>query len=283
MTPSPGFRLLSHTALLSATLGAVDALAVERHERLINMLKGSYDNNEQVWQEREDSLEPGPRRHYRIEAGADDNELLLASAASQRAGPARWRLRFETLGDPKDGKGVVIWSTVTDTADASDAARCRFRWLPSGIGYQGQIDKPRRCDRSLPHMLIVDGDFLVVGHRDGRIDQARRVIEYRGWISMKRQHLDPAAADNDYVFMNDVEFHNEGFVQPLLDRDGTKTGYSIELARLTQQTTRTEVLKIGVIEDASGKTLRYAWTDPFADRIGINLRWITSGLTRVQR
>jgi hypothetical protein len=76
--------------------------------------------------------------------------------------------------------------------------------------------------------------------------------------------------------------HDEGQRWRLLDADGQPSGWSIELARLTYQETRTAVLKLGLIEDATGDTVAYSWANPEAERIGINLRWAQIGLTLKQ-
>lgn len=38
------------------------------------------------------------------------------------------------------------------------------------------------------------------------------------------------------------------------------------------------IRKLSVVEDASGQTLAYAWANPEATRIGINLGWVQVGL-----
>jgi hypothetical protein len=38
------------------------------------------------------------------------------------------------------------------------------------------------------------------------------------------------------------------------------------------------VLKLSVVGDADGATLAYAWANPEATRIGINLGWVQVGL-----
>ncbi len=61
---------------------------------------------------------------------------------------------------------------------------------------------------------------------------------------------------------------------------GDETGYELELARLTYQNTRVAVLKLGVLDAATGETVAYSWADPDAVRIGINLGWMQAGLTQ---
>jgi len=52
-----------------------------------------------------------------------------------------------------------------------------------------------------------------------------------------------------------IVIHNEGQVVPILDRAGAPAGYSIQLARLTCQDSGVPVLKLGLIEDATGETI----------------------------
>lgn len=264
--------------VLTLALGAA-ASAAERHDRLLGMLTGAFDNNEQVWQQAEDRVPQDVRTHYRFASTDDKDTLTLARAPGQSAGDPAWRWAFETQDPAKPGQAVVIVSTVT--AASGEGRSCIWRWTRFGEGFQGRPAPRSRCDRGLPTALAIDSDYLVVSTRNKQRHAARRVIAYQGWMSLKRQQIDPSAAEDDFIFARDVMMHNEGFKVPLKDKDGQPTGYTIELARLTQQSTQTAVLKIGVIEDASGKTLRYAWADPLADRIGINLRWLTTGFTRV--
>ncbi|MEM1231904.1 MAG: hypothetical protein AAGI15_15280 [Pseudomonadota bacterium] len=268
-------------ALALCALGSSSiATAADRHGYLVSLLTGAYDNNEQVWQQNEDDLPLGERRHYVFAATDDANTLTFAVGAGQSADAPGWQFTFATRDERDDGGAVYRISTIAPLGDSGRT--CDWRWLPQGEGYRGSPVPRSRCDRSLPAAISVDSDFLRVEYGRDAADQARRVIFYRGWISMKRQRIDPEAGDDDYLFMRDLTAHNEGFKTPLLDKDGAPSGYTVELARLTQQTTQAAVLKIGVIEDATGKTLRYAWADPFADRIGINLRWFTSGWTRIE-
>ena len=110
----------------------------------------------------------------------------------------------------------------------------------------------------------------------------RKVRKFKAWMGVKKNKVDPDYDGDDMFFSSDIEMHNEGHTVQLLDDDGQPTGYSVQLARLTYQNTRTAILKLGVIEDASGKTLVYTWANTDADRIGINLRWLQAGLTAVE-
>jgi len=50
--------------------------------------------------------------------------------------------------------------------------------------------------------------------------------------------------------------------------------------RTTYAERKLSVLQLNVVEDASGRTVDYAWTSPNADAVGINLGWLQVGVTR---
>ena len=258
-------RILAFTGTLVLALGATPCLADVKS--LAALLAGEYNNNEQVWQQDVDGVAPYPRRHWRFRVrGA--TRLDLAFGTGQAAPDAvGWTVTFED-----DSRGIV--------AAFDGVSQCRYVWLSKGAGYEGR--SPDGGCASLPARFAVDAEWLTStwSAPDGeRVERARRVRHYSGWVALRRSHLDPGGAPDDYVFVRGGRWHDEGFVFPVLD-GGRPTGYAVELARLTYQNTRTAVLKLGVVDASTGETLSYSWAEPGADRIGINLRWILAGLTR---
>ena len=108
----------------------------------------------------------------------------------------------------------------------------------------------------------------------------RKVRYFDGWAAIRRGSFDPASNDpEEMLLVPGLRLHNEGQVVPLVTESGDETGYALELARLTYRNTRVAVLKLGVLEAATGETVAYSWADPDAVRIGINLGWMQAGLT----
>ena len=70
-----------------------------------------------------------------------------------------------------------------------------------------------------------------------------------------------------------VLVHDQGDMLRLNDK------YSAQLAQLVYKN-GTRVLKLGIVDNATGKTVAYTWANPEAERIGINLRWVQVGFTR---
>ena len=229
------------------------------------LLAGEYNNHEQVWQQGLDGSPQNVRRHWRFSKNGDA-DLILSIGEGQTAPEAPvWKFAFVAKRH-----GLV--------AQVSGTSRCSYLWLTTPVGFEGEaVDGG--C-AGLPARIRVDETWLETVWPLGEAERSRRVRHYRGWVALRRNRLDAEAGDDDYVFVGEADWHDEGFLLPVLD-GGQPTGYAIELARLTYQNTHTSVLKLGVVDAATGETLSYAWAEPGARRIGINLRWIQAGLTRV--
>ena len=109
----------------------------------------------------------------------------------------------------------------------------------------------------------------------------RKVRYFKGWAAIKQSVIDPDAEDPDkYLFISGLRWHNEGGKAALITKEGIDTGYTAELAQLTYQNTRVSILKLGLIENETGKTVKYIWANPDARQLGMNLRWIQVGATQ---
>ncbi len=230
---------------------------------LMMLLAGEFNNSEQVWQQDLDGDALAARTHLAWQR-LSENEMTLAIGQGQSAGAPEWVFEFRLADNGKP---------VSDLRGHD----CAYVWSTDGEGYLGAMTETSACADALPTSWQIDREWLVAGDDTDKV-KARRVTYYKGWIALSRQHLDETADADDYIFLSDVRSHDEGFITPILD-DGEETGYAVELARLTYQNTRTSVLKLGIIEEATGKTLAYSWANPHAKRVGINLRWVQCGFT----
>ena len=257
----------------AAALGAAavaPAAAASPGEELLDLLTGEFNNHEQVWQQKLDGTAHVERRHWRFER-TGGNRLLLSAAPGQAAGAAAWAfdLRPESLDTavaPVDGGGPS----------------CSYHWQAQADGFTGRATPSGSCPESLPGEWRVSATHLFASNgpsNDATRYAARRVRHYRGWIALHRHRIDPSAPEDDVILMRKVRLHDEGSVFPIADA-GEPTGYAVELARLTYQNTGIAVLKLGIVDQADGETLSYAWTAPLSDRVGINLRWVQAGFTR---
>lgn len=126
-----------------------------------------------------------------------------------------------------------------------------------------------------------DGKY-VFGHKGKIPHKLRRVRPFKGWVAIVKDGTDRNnIQDSDYVFIPDLKLHDQGVKKRIVRPDGTVTPYSFELSQVVFQK-RTPVMKLAIYEDGKPKALSYTWTNPEAERIGINLRWVQVGLTLVK-
>jgi hypothetical protein len=124
-----------------------------------------------------------------------------------------------------------------------------------------------------------DGNY-VFGNKKGIPHINRKVTYFTGWGGTRVGGKD-APEDAKWHFSRNLVLHNEGQIIPLVDdKTGEKSGYSIQLALLTYQNTTDPIFKFGLIDDATGKTISYIWSDRSNPTTGMNLRWMQTGLKK---
>ena len=284
-------------AVLSAcgASSGVDAAAPEPVGAFVHVALGEYNNHEQVVEQARSPPEPGrwPHRHYRArvadaaETAGDTAAALWLTSQVGDASEAEDGLRWRALGvvtPHPSAPGAVRMVLRRDAGRTAELSGCELVWMPREGGYDGRA--AAACAAFLPS---AERRFLLgrrhrldaEGLRVGEVLH-RRVRYFTGWIAMRRAGLGPAAdGDADWVFASGLRAHGEGQLVPLLD-GARPTGYAVQLERLTYRSRSqpsVPVLKLGIVEQSSGDTVAYSWTGPDADRIGLNLRWIQSGMS----
>ena len=176
----------------------------------------------------------------------------------------------------------VYWTLQVDHfAGSMDADACRFH--SPRLGKEIIINDTLRLspDELWISDVAKDADGRhVFGNLDGIPHKNRKVRYFEGWAAIKRGGKDAPADSKDWIGMRGIVLHNEGDRVQVVDAEGKPVGYTIELARLTYQNTTTPILKFGVIEDATGKTVAYTWNEPDGRRLGINLGWFQAGVAQ---
>jgi hypothetical protein len=187
------------------------------------------------------------------------------AAAAAALAPAEW-LPLDACALRADSASAGRWQ--------ADAARCST--ISPGLGSEAAV---------LPLAIESDGEWLRIRFiadqargADARED-LRRVVAFSGWAALNGSGPD-APPGSDWHMQRALRLGSEGGRARLPWRDGTPSGWSLLLERPTYRDGSVPVLKLSVIEDASGRTLAYAWADPDASRIGLNLGWLQAGLER---
>lgn len=325
--PTPSNLGVSDAAIRAANAEVADeSLSLETDfARFLAWFTGEYDNNEQVWQQRENGLE-GDDLHERIhhrfvpvllpELG--EHVFFVLQTMNDKIDEVyRQRIYSFDLVPEQDAIRLTIYR-MEDEAIYADAwqdpalleglspdalttvAGCEVFWRYNGEYFDGTM-KDRACHftskRSGKEIYITDtlrltdseiwiGDKAedadgnyIFGRDEPHVN--RKVRRFKGWMGVRKSRVDPSYTGDDMFFAGGFTIHNEGGRQSILDDAGNPTGYGIELAQLTYQNTRVPILKLGVIDEKTGKTLVYSWSSTDASRVGINVRWFQAGLTAV--
>jgi len=266
------------------------------------LFEGVFDNHEQVWLARAGAaggvphvvvtIEPTPQADWSIwRVHLDAAAPLDAVWAMQRIGtgesasvmPHRASdAALASTAAPFDARQWVpldacaLRGTVTPGGArvVADVAACTT--LAPGLGAQTAL---------LPIAIEREGEWLharlyadQARGADARVD-LRQVQVFSGWAAING--AGPNGPANDDWHMNRaMQLGNEGGRAALTWRDGRPSGYSLTLERVTYRDGNVPVLKLSVIDDASGQGIAYAWANPEATQIGINLGWVQVGLGR---
>ena len=121
-----------------------------------------------------------------------------------------------------------------------------------------------------------DQGNYVFGNKSGVHHKLKRVRMFDGWTAVLKdgstEMTGQDAPADAWTGQRNLMIHDQGGMVKINDK------FSAQLAQLTYKN-GTKVLKLGIVDNATGKTVAYTWANPEAERIGINLRWIQAGFT----
>jgi hypothetical protein len=125
-----------------------------------------------------------------------------------------------------------------------------------------------------------ENGVYVFGNKAGIPHKIRIVTYFEGWGGT-RIGGNQANADAQWYFTRELLLHSEGQIKPIIDdKTQTPSGYSLQLALLTYQNTNDPIFKLGLIDNAAGETITYIWSDHSNPNMGLNLRWMQTGLKK---
>ena len=159
---------------------------------------------------------------------------------------------------------------------SADRGRCAA--LTPGLGELAGL---------LPMQVIATGNAMQVrSYSDQALaadfhSDAHRVRWFGGWAAINGAGPQAKADSRDWHMHRDLHIGSEGGRIDVDFRDGQASGYSLLLETLVVQDGELPLLKLSIV-DAAGQVIAYAWSDPDAKRLGINLGWIQVGLQASQ-
>jgi len=265
-------------------------------------MQGVFDNHEQVWRARDAA--PG---------GALPPHVVVSIDPTSQADWSVWHIRFDAtpvieatwaMRSAAEANGATAWIPYRPLI-ASPAAPSAFdakQWAPlDACTLRGTAGRQVNADIAactaiapgigaqaalLPLGFEREGEWLHIRlyadqarGADARED-ARLVRWFGGWAAINGGGPKADANSRDWHMNRGLRIGSEGGRVALNWRDNSPSGYSLTLERLTYRKGNVPVIKLSIVEDASGNALVYSWANPEATAIGINLGWVQVGLQR---
>lgn len=122
---------------------------------------------------------------------------------------------------------------------------------------------------------------LVYGNPQGIPHKQRKVRYFQGWIAINQAGAAAKPDERAFRTMRNLVLHSEGRSVPITWEDGRRSGYSVQIARMSFQGDAVHALTLKLIDDATGQPVSYSWADPDSRRIGINLKWFQSDFAQI--
>lgn len=268
-------------------------------------LVGQFDNHEQVWSARQPPAAAILPPHVVATLGSTSDpawstwQIHLDAAVAL---DALWAVQRVVAAD---GSTSLLPYRALVVAPATGAAFDPKQWAPlDACALRGEVGpalirvaaEPSTCGALAPGLGAAASLLPLAIEREGEwlrlrlfVDQtrgadareeARKVETYTGWAAVNGAGPNATDNGNDWHMDRTLRLGSEGGRAALTWRDGKPSGYSLVLERLTYRDGNVAVLKLSLLEDASGRTLAYAWANPQATRIGLSLGWVQVGLQR---
>ncbi len=272
---------------------------------LLQQLPGEYDNHAQVWQAEQAKVALLPvqiRQHITAVKGQNgvwDWRLSMPNGDGEPI-VANWRYTLRMLANgslmltparalspESDGKNEA-WAELVPCAMQGGVRDGHMRLAANKDACSTIIAGLGTDAALLPLILDFDGKQLNIQTyadlaRGSNAEQsAHRVHWYQGWVAINGAGPDAVVDSKDWHMQRDVRIGNQGQGVQIQWRDGNPTGYSLRLETLDYRKRDMQVLRLSLIRDQGGDTVAYAWADPGAEHIGLNLGWVQIGLSSGQ-
>ena len=287
--------------LLASCSGSDSHQADVQEVTLKEMLAGTFDNFEARRQQSEADQPLAPRGQYRLlktEQGHWRLEFHVADSDRPADMPPALKLASALEFDLQAGaEGATVLLGRGDSAGCQLRFRRRARAAASEPVFAADLNQGHCLPTLLPDSPDADGPLHVEieaeglhicsGSADDCADRARwlsyrRALIFTGWAFMHPDGPQPLGrfpTSALTVGASGLRLHSEGGTWWFTDEQGNPTGYGIRIER-PYYSPQIRVLKLGLVRlQDSDSTVVYTWTAADSKRIGINLRWLQSGLT----
>ena len=186
-----------------------------------------------------------------------------------------------------------VWTNGEERYFAGEAGRPQPDWFGIEVGEDGRwraVDaygEPLGEWRSGPPPgteVRTDGTAWVTGSL-GSLTEMRRANPFRCWMSLRKFAARPDGSE-DWDFHSGLMLHDQDGRAKAGGGGGLSPETIFRLRRViwpSPSTNKPSLVLYVHRPDAPGRAVSYAWADPEADLIGINLRWVQGSCTRVSQ
>lgn len=289
-------------------------------QQMLLFFEGEFDNFQQVYKEKEDKAKDVHEHIHsvfkRVSFSLLGNDVFYVIQYMDGDTAKIYRQRIYSFTEDKTENAIRldIYTFKTDSlfynsnvhpeklaaitlADIKPVEGCYVFWKRDGEKFVGYMP-PNACHfvskRSGKTIYATDSLMLsrdeiwirdeafdssgtrIYGREDKVHHKLKRCHFYKGWILLEK-----AGLKDEYHSMRNLVWHDQGKRQRLYLEDDKPTKYEVELAAVVYGKDL-EVLKIALYEVGVSKAIMYSWASPGSKNIGINLRWIQTGLTLIQ-
>lgn len=279
-----------------APAAAEDAVLARDLERLAAMLPGVYDNQEQVYFEGELEV-PEAARHERrrmaivaLESSPEGDRLFewrrydeAASAPSARGllalgvdgGSGALRMRRYTLPLQADTARAAL------APEAVGTRECDVLWRRRAGQFEGRSD-PAGCDRGRAggDWLLADSELQLTAAAAGLgtgVESPfvlRRARPFSCWVAV------PLRDSERWHFDGNLDLYDQGGTAEVVTDEPEPQRVRIKMRNVVWPSgTNRDSLVLYVYREDEEAAAAYAWGEPTATRLAINLRWMQASCT----
>ncbi|MEM7610719.1 MAG: hypothetical protein AAF270_03505 [Pseudomonadota bacterium] len=238
---------------------------------IATLLGGDYDNMNQYYFERRGGAADLHRRLH-LTASAKDNPAgtfrltgFFDADRNQAMPEQRWQLR-----EHSDGLRVIV-----DIED-EEGQTCRLTVRREAAQFVGATEQP--CAPGLPQSVVISERQL--WYDDGRPNGDYRLHRTRAFDCYADIPGVGGGRDEPYERYDGLQVHDQGGVAWFTDSNGRELSISLLLVDWPINnydgvfTRDSLVIYVGEKTADGSREIGYAFTEPDAERIGINLKWM---------
>ncbi len=256
-------RALAFALCAAISSAAVAETAIEKETRVLHdFLPGRYSNHEQVT--------------FAKDAGQNLGPIMEMEIVGTRAN--NFDLRYYRAGTLLATTKLVL--SATDDGAKLGNETCAVPFRQAGAVFLS-VEAKRVCIRAPAYMTAISAHGITFRDAAGNFQDYRRAKSYTCWVSAPKL-AKKADGSTDWAFMPGLKIHDQGGRVWTQTDEAAPTKIGLKLRSVVWPSGSNKpalTLYVYKPEDAD-KAVSYAWADPEAKLIGINLRWMQGSCTR---